>query len=86
MIDKLKKEIKEIDDKISLLRKEKEKKKLALNELEFGIKIGDIVEYQSRKYKISHFEYSWPSGYAIKNNGEFGKQTRHLYNYKKVGE
>ena len=83
MRKKLKLNIKTLKDKMAGLRKELKEEQLKLDELEFDMKLGDIVDYQCRKYKVYSFGYLCPAGHPIKKNGEASRTTRHLYNIKR---
>ena len=83
---KLKNEICAIEDEIARLERELKLKKCELAEMEYGIKIGEIVISEGKKYKIMGYDTYWPKGYLIKKDGTCGTQPHNLYHIKRKSE
>jgi hypothetical protein len=59
---------------------------LQLAEAKFDCKVGDVIIYDGKTYRISGFYsgYMWPQGNLQKKDGTFSTQCANLYNYKGV--
>jgi len=77
----LKADIDELDVEIYKLQQKKLPLQKRLAELEFGVKIGDEVEYKGIKGKIAGFCSYWPQMYPYKKDGTLGSQLKHCYNW-----
>jgi len=74
-----------LEKEIDILVNEKIKIQRKIDEIEFGVKIGDKVTYDENKYIVIKFETFWIKGRLIKKDGTVGIKESHLYNFKRKG-
>lgn len=65
-----------LSDRISTIKNK-------IDEIEFGCKLDDTIDYEGKKYIISKFELFWLKGYLIKKDGTKSINDYHLYDIKR---
>ena len=78
-LEELKKAEKEWTKQIKVIKEILYEVQQKIKEIETGIKRGDIVEYNGKKYKIKYYDFDWPVGIYIKQDGKLSKKEVGLY-------
>ena len=82
-LKQLKKDKEKLEIEINELINKSNKIQFQIDELEYGLKIGDKINYEGKNYIVSGYSSFWIKGKLVKKDGTISERCINLYNTKR---